>query len=266
MNYLGESLVSSLSGGGDAVGPTSSTVDAIPRFGTTTGKALKNSVVTISDTGRVQGIKVLETEFVESGNSLSLQSQADIDLLVPTSSVMVNTDVVLDSGGMVSLTGRATPTAIAINGATLLTGSLSLTGQILMNGLSQIKGVALPSLPQDAATKEYVDNIDAVKWAQLLFNNISNLPLFLSSQLDTISYARLLRLDDPIPPNYFISSFNINPVDNVGFRLLTVGTYKIRYRIGVRSDNATLQTLSVVLRIDNIIRLDTEQFMPVSSA
>ena len=118
MDFQGRPFYLLGSGGGgstgDVTGPNSSTVNAIPRFATNTGKVIKNSLVTISDTGRVQGITVLETEFVESSNSLSLQSQADIKLMVPTSSVMVNTDIVLDSGGTVSLTGRATPTAIAI--------------------------------------------------------------------------------------------------------------------------------------------------------
>ena len=233
MNYLGESLVSSL-GGGDIEGPTSSTLNAIPRFATTTGKALKNSVVTISDTGRVQGVSVLETDSVENSTSLSLQSP-EIEIYTPTSSAVLNTNINIDTHGRLTLTGRASPTAIAINGATLLTGSLSLTGQILMNGSSQIKGVALPTMPQDAATKQYVDNVAAVKWAQLLYNSsMPNDEFSVSGQLDTSNFQPLLFLNDPIPPNYFISSYNINTVDNVGFILTSAGTYKIRYRVGVR--------------------------------
>lgn len=263
MNYLGESLVSSL-GGGDLQGPASSTLNAIPRFGGTTGKTLKNSVVTVSDTGRMQGVSVLATDFVESSSSnlLTLQSQTGVEVITPTSSVQVNTDVVLDAGGTVSLIGRDSETAIAISGATVLTGSLSLTGQILMNA-SQIKGVALPSMPQDAATKEYVDNFAAVKWAQLLYNSsLPNDAFSVSGQLDTLNFQPLLFLSAP-PPNYFMSSFNINTVDNVGFILTSAGTYKIRYRIGVISNTPPLETnvISVVLRIDNVNRLDTEQFI-----
>ena len=267
MNYLGESLVSSLSGGGDIEGPTSSTVNAIPRFGTTTGKVLKNSVVTISDTGRVQGVSVLETDSVENSTSVSLQSP-EIEIYTPTSSAELNTNVNIDTHGRLTLTGRASPTAIAIDGATLLTGSLSLTGQILMNGSSQIKGVALPTMPQDAATKQYVDNVAAVKWAQLLYNSVDNDSFSVSGQLDTNDFQPLLFLNDPIPPNYFISSFNINTVDNVGFILTSAGTYKIRYRIGVRSNAPPLETqiISVVLRIDNVNRPDTEQFIFTSAS
>ncbi len=268
MNYLGESLVSSL-GGGDIEGPASSTLNAIPRFGGTTGKTLKNSVVTISDAGRVEGVSVLETNFVQSSNSnpLTLQSQTGVELISPTSSVEVNTDVVLDASGTVSLTGHDSETAIAIHGATVLDGSLSLTGHIQMNGSSQIKGVALPTMPQDAATKQYVDNVAAVKWAQLLYNSVDNDAFSVSSQLNKNDFQPLLFLSNP-PPNYFISSFNINTVDNVGFILTSTGTYKIRYRIGVSSNTPPLETniISVVLRIDNVNRPDTEQFIYTSAS
>ena len=46
---------SSPSLGGDVVGPSSATDNAIARFDTTTGKLLQNSVVTVSDTGAIAG-------------------------------------------------------------------------------------------------------------------------------------------------------------------------------------------------------------------
>jgi len=45
--------------GGDVVGPSSATDDAIARFDTTTGKLIQNSVVTVSDTGAVTGVTSL---------------------------------------------------------------------------------------------------------------------------------------------------------------------------------------------------------------
>jgi hypothetical protein len=41
--------------GGDVVGPSSATDNAIARFDTTTGKLIQNSVVTVSDTGAIAG-------------------------------------------------------------------------------------------------------------------------------------------------------------------------------------------------------------------
>ena len=275
MDFLGQPfyLIGGGGGGGgtgNVTGPNSSTIDAIPRFATNTGKVIKNSPVTVSDTGRVQGVSVIQTDFVESStnNPLTLQSPTDVKLISPTSLVEVNTDVILDTGGTVSLTGRATPIAIAIDGDTSLTGTLSLTSTLQMNGASQIKGVALPSMPQDAATKEYVDNNNVVKWAQLLYNSVLNDEFSTSNPLDTVVYQPLLFLNDPPPPNYFISSSGVNVVDNVGFLLLTAGTYRIKYRIGIRSNGPPLetQTLSLVLRIDNINRPDTEQFISITGS
>jgi len=50
--------------------------------------------------------------------------------------------------------------------------------------------------------------------------------------------------------------------------LTSAGTYKIRYRIGVSSNTPPLETniISVVLRIDNVNRPDTEQFIQTSAS
>lgn len=54
MNYLGQSLVASRSVGGIS-GPTTSTLNAVPRFADETGDALKDSAVLVSDTGAITG-------------------------------------------------------------------------------------------------------------------------------------------------------------------------------------------------------------------
>jgi hypothetical protein len=61
--------------GGDVVGPSSATDNAVARFDTTTGKLLQNSVVTIGDTGATTGITTLSastsvtTPIVQASNS-----------------------------------------------------------------------------------------------------------------------------------------------------------------------------------------------------
>ena len=75
---------SSPSLGGDVVGPTSATDNAIVRFDTTTGKLIQNSVVTIGDTGAATGFTTLTastsvtTPIVQASNSggLSLKNSA----------------------------------------------------------------------------------------------------------------------------------------------------------------------------------------------
>ena len=54
-NSTGVITNSSPSLGGDVVGPSSATDNAIARFDTTTGKLIQNSVVTVSDTGVIAG-------------------------------------------------------------------------------------------------------------------------------------------------------------------------------------------------------------------
>lgn len=54
-NTTGVITNSSPSLGGDVVGPSSATDNAIARFDTTTGKLIQNSVVTVSDTGDIAG-------------------------------------------------------------------------------------------------------------------------------------------------------------------------------------------------------------------
>ena len=54
-------------GGGDVVGPASATNNAIARFDTTTGKLIKNSTVTISDTADIAAAKTLAMDGSASG-------------------------------------------------------------------------------------------------------------------------------------------------------------------------------------------------------
>ena len=67
MNYLGQPFYALSSGGGgtgDVVGPSTSTINAVPRFTGTSGNELKNSVVIVSDTGAITGSTSIETDAV----------------------------------------------------------------------------------------------------------------------------------------------------------------------------------------------------------
>ena len=64
--------------GGDVVGPTGATDNAVARYDTTTGKLLQNSIVLISDAGAVSGVTTLAastsvtTPIVQASNSAGL--------------------------------------------------------------------------------------------------------------------------------------------------------------------------------------------------
>ena len=52
--------------GGDVVGPSSATDNAIARYDSTTGKLIQNSVVTVSDAGQIAGAtSILNTNYVD---------------------------------------------------------------------------------------------------------------------------------------------------------------------------------------------------------
>jgi hypothetical protein len=69
---------SSPSLGGDVVGPSTATDNAVARYDSTTGKLLQNSVVTVGDTGAVSGVTTLAastsvtTPIVQATNSAGL--------------------------------------------------------------------------------------------------------------------------------------------------------------------------------------------------
>jgi hypothetical protein len=55
--------------GGDVVGPSSATDNAVARFDTTTGKLIQNSLVIIGDTGSVTGVNALTAESLTVNNN-----------------------------------------------------------------------------------------------------------------------------------------------------------------------------------------------------
>ena len=76
MNYLGQPfyLLSAGGGGtGDVVGPSTSTINAVPRFADASGKELKNSVVIVSDTGAITGTTSIETNAISAPNGLDIE-------------------------------------------------------------------------------------------------------------------------------------------------------------------------------------------------
>jgi hypothetical protein len=81
-------------GGGDFVGPSSSTDNAVVRFDSTTGKLGQNSVVTIGDTGAVAGVSTLAASGTISGNSTGTSAAFSGDVTIAAAKKLY-----LDGGG-----------------------------------------------------------------------------------------------------------------------------------------------------------------------
>jgi hypothetical protein len=87
--------------GGDVVGPTGATDNAIARYDTTTGKLLQNSLVIIDDTGSVTGVNALTAESLVVNNNATLGSSNTDTLEVNsriTTDLEPNTDAAKDIG------------------------------------------------------------------------------------------------------------------------------------------------------------------------
>ena len=138
MNFLGQPFYLAGEGGGggagggtgDAVGPGSSTLNAIARFASEDGKTLKDSIVTISDNGQMTGVRAIQNIGGITNSGLITVACGDFLVMSGASSIDVDNDVVINTSGTVSITGRAAPTAFAITGNTVLSGNLAVTGHI----------------------------------------------------------------------------------------------------------------------------------------
>ena len=87
--------------GGDVVGPTGATDNAVARYNSTTGKLIQNSLVIIDDTGSVTGVNALTAESLTVNNNATLGSSNTDTLEVNariTTDLEPNTDAAKDIG------------------------------------------------------------------------------------------------------------------------------------------------------------------------
>ena len=90
-------------------------------------------------------------------------------------------------------------------------------------------------------------------YAQLNYSPPTKTPLLTSGQLSTSSYSRLLTIVPTVNPPYYVeSTTGVGTPDNVAFVLEIPRSYKLRYRVGIQSDVANSQAISLILRVNNI--------------
>jgi hypothetical protein len=91
--------------GGDVVGPTGATDNAVSRYDTTTGKLIQNSLVIIDDTGSVTGVNALTAESLTVNNSATLGS-SNTDTLAVNSRITTDLDPNTDAAHDIGTSGR----------------------------------------------------------------------------------------------------------------------------------------------------------------
>ena len=129
--------------GGDVVGPSSATDNAIVRFDGTTGKLVQNSVVTIADsTGDVSGVGQLNATTVDATNIEVTNIKAKDGTAAAS---------IADSTGVISITSNPVLSGGTANGVAYLNGSKVATSgsALVFDGTNLGIGTSSPSAQLD---------------------------------------------------------------------------------------------------------------------
>jgi hypothetical protein len=131
---------SSPSLGGDVVGPSSSTDNAIARYDSTTGKLIQNSLVIIGDTGSVTGVNALTAESLVINNNATLGS-SNTDTLDVNARITTDLEPNANNAKDIGTSGRnwrdgffgrtISTVNIEVTGTTSFDGSQGTSGQVL---------------------------------------------------------------------------------------------------------------------------------------
>jgi hypothetical protein len=128
--------------GGDVVGPTGATDNAVARYDTTTGKLIQNSLVIIDDTGSVTGVNALTAQSLTVNNNATLGS-SNTDSLDVRARISSDLDPETNNAKDIGSNGRNWRDAFF--GRTVHTVNLELTGTTSFDGSQGTSGQVLTS-------------------------------------------------------------------------------------------------------------------------
>jgi hypothetical protein len=126
--------------GGDVVGPSSATDNAVARYDATTGKLIQNSLVIVDDTGSVTGVNALTAESLTVNNNATLGS-SNTDTLDVRSRISSDLDPESNNAKDIGSNGRnwrdgffgrnLSTVNLEVTGTTSFDGSQGTSGQVL---------------------------------------------------------------------------------------------------------------------------------------
>jgi hypothetical protein len=128
--------------GGDVVGPTGATDNAIARYDTTTGKLIQNSLVIIGDTGSVTGVNALTAESLTVNNDATL-GFSNTDTLDVRARIISDLEPNTNNAKDIGTNGRNWRDGFF--GRTVHTVNLELTGTTSFDGSQGTSGQVLTS-------------------------------------------------------------------------------------------------------------------------
>jgi hypothetical protein len=128
--------------GGDVVGPSSATDNAVARYDTTTGKLIQNSLVIIGDTGSVTGVNALTAESLTVNNDSTL-GFSNTDTLDVRARIISDLEPNANNAKDIGTSGRNWRDGFF--GRNLDTVNLSVTGTTSFDGSQGTSGQVLTS-------------------------------------------------------------------------------------------------------------------------
>ena len=128
--------------GGDVVGPSSATDNAVARYDTTTGKLIQNSLVLIGDTGNVTGVNALTAESLTVNDNTTL-GFSNTDTLDVRARIISDLEPNANNAKDIGTSGRNWRDGFF--GRNLSTVNLEVTGTTSFDGQQGTSGQVLTS-------------------------------------------------------------------------------------------------------------------------
>jgi hypothetical protein len=128
--------------GGDVVGPSSATDNAVARYDTTTGKLIQNSLVLIGDTGNVTGVNALTAESLTVNDNTTL-GFSNTDTLDVRARIISDLEPNADNAKDIGTSGRNWRDGFF--GRNLSTVNFEVTGTTSFDGQQGTSGQVLTS-------------------------------------------------------------------------------------------------------------------------
>ena len=171
--------------GGDVVGPSSATDNAVARYDTTTGKLIQNSLVLIGDTGNVTGVNALTAESLTVNDNTTL-GFSNTDTLDVRARIISDLEPNANNAKDIGTNGRNWRDGFF--GRNLSTVNLEVTGTTSFDGQQGTSGQVLTSAGT-GATPTWTTLTASTTVSDDTTTNASYYPTFSTATSGTFSTA-----------------------------------------------------------------------------
>ena len=225
--------------GGDVVGPSSATDNAVARYDTTTGKLIQNSLVLIGDTGSVTGVNALTAESLTVNNDVTLGS-SNTDTLEVRSRITTDLEPNANNARDIGTSGRNWRDGFF--GRNLSTVNLEVTGTTSFDGQQGTSGQVLTSAGA-GATPTWTTLTASTTVSDDTTTNASYYPTFATATSGTFSTATVSSTKLTYNPSLGQLSASVPRADNGIF--VNKATIATSYTIASGDNGMSAGTITV---------------------